>query len=171
MRGGLRAGALLLALSACAPEGGEEPGATAPLVEFDTSSVRVVTHTDTFAVRVEVAATEDQRAFGLMERESLPEDAGMIFLYREDQPPEAGFWMFHTLVPLDIAYLDVLGQIVAIRQMVPCESPDPRWCDTYPPGVPYRSALEVNHGWLDRHGVSVGDKVLLPEELVAASRR
>ncbi len=171
MRRALCCALLLAALSACAGGDDDAAGADVPLMAFDTALVRVATLTDTFPLRVEVAATEDQRAVGLMERTSLAEDAGMVFVYGDDQPAEAGYWMFHTPVPLDIAYLDLMGRIVSIRQMEPCASPAPEFCDTYPPGAPYRSALEVNRGWFERHGVGLGDKVLLPEELIAGSYR
>lgn len=135
-------------------------GAAPPLPSFDTSRVAVVTAGDTLPLRVELAETDEQRALGLMERPRLPEDAGMLFVYDEPQPPDAGFWMFRTRIPLDIAFLDEAGQIVAIRSMQPCTSPEPRWCPTYAPGAPYTAALEVNAGWFERHDVSLGDRVL-----------
>ena len=110
---------------------------------------------------MEIAENEDQRAHGLMERSHLPADAGMMFLYPERQEPTAGFWMYRTLIPLDIAFLDDDGRIVAIRAMEPCASPNPRVCRIYEPGVPYRSALEVNRGYFARHGVELGDRVVL----------
>lgn len=140
----------------------QPPAAAAPLMEFDTARVWLVSAADSVPLRVELAETPDQRAMGLMERASLPPDAGMLFTYGEDQPADAGFWMYRTRVPLDIAFLDAGGRIVAVRAMEPCTSPDPRWCPTYEPGVPYRAALEVNRGWLERHGVGVGDRVRLP---------
>lgn len=151
---------LLLLAGACerAPQG-DEAAAGPPPVAFDTGAVRILTATDTLALRVEVAETDAQRAYGLMERASLPQDAGMVFLYDEDQPAEAGFWMFHTRIPLDIAYIDAGGRIVAIERMEPCVSPNPQFCPAYPPGVPYRTTLEVNAGYFARHGVGVGDRV------------
>src|SRR5690606_29965250 len=148
---------LLLALAACGERSsGSEPGSDVPLLTFETSEVRLVgSGGDTLTLRVEVAATAEQRALGLMERSSLAEDAGMLFIYRGEQPGEAGYWMFHTRIPLDIAYLDAEGRIVAIRAMEPCESPDPRWCPAYPPEVPYHAALEANAGYFSRHGIAV----------------
>lgn len=159
-------GLLLLALlPACdrAKAPAEQPPAdAAPLMAFDTARVWLVSAADSVPLRVELAETSDQRSMGLMERASLADDAGMLFTYGEEQPGDAGFWMYRTRIPLDIAFLDAEGRIVAVLAMEPCTSPDPRWCQTYAPGVPYRAALEVNRGWLERHGLGVGDRVRLP---------
>ena len=105
---------------------------------------------------VEIAETREERQVGLMNRESLPEDAGMIFLFEADT--DVGFWMKNTLIPLSIAFADDDGEIVAILDMEPCES-EP--CEIYDPGVPYRSALEVNQGAFESWGVAVGDRLRL----------
>ncbi|MEX0891828.1 MAG: DUF192 domain-containing protein [Gemmatimonadota bacterium] len=161
----------LLTLAACegAPEPAADPAPPAPAgeldgVTFDTASARVLTDTDTLPITVELAATEAQRAYGLMDRESLPEDHGMLFTYGAEQPGSAGFWMYRTLIPLDIAFLDGDGRIVAVLQMDPCRSADPAQCRvaTYAPGVPYRSALEMARGWFAVRGVGVGDQVVAP---------
>jgi uncharacterized membrane protein (UPF0127 family) len=113
------------------------------------------------SVRVEVAERDDQRVYGLMERTSLDDDAGMVFLYDDVQGAESGFWMYRTRIALDIAFFDSAGRIVAIRQMEPCASPNPDHCPPYSPGQSYTGALEVNHGWFARHGVTVGDHIVL----------
>lgn len=110
-------------------------------------------------VKVEVVADWERRQRGLMGRAELAPDAGMLFLFEGPQSADAGFWMFRTLLPLDIAFLDQKGRILAIRQMTPCPSPDPTRCPLYRPGVPYRAALEVNLGYFAAHGVRVGDRV------------
>ena len=66
--------------------------------------------------------------------------------------------MKDTLIPLSIAFADADGTILSILDMDPCES-DP--CEIYDPGVPYRSALEVNQGAFDDWGVRVGDTLSL----------
>jgi uncharacterized protein len=147
---------LLLILAACpGPEANQ-----APALSFDTATVRVETARDTFLVRVEIAEQDAQRALGLMERQHLADDQGMLFVYRTEQPATAGFWMYRTRIPLDIAFLDGDGQIVALLAMEPCESPDPRWCPSYDPGVPYRAALEVNQGWFSARGAGLGDRIV-----------
>ena len=130
-------------------------------VAFDTARVSVVGNGDTTRLLVEVAESEEQRGFGLMVRPELEAGSGMIFLYDSIQPDTAGFWMWRTRMPLDIAFLDSAGTIVAIRQMTPCESPYAADCPTYEPGEPYLSALEMNRGWFEEHGIGVGDRVIL----------
>jgi len=163
---------LLLALHGCnddADNSSADPGNTAPApmtptsFAFDSALVRIETAADTHQVRVEVAERDEQRAFGLMERTSLAEDAGMVFLYNEPQPATSGYWMYRTRIPLDIAFFDGAGRIVAILQMEPCPSPDPEQCriaaSSYSPGKPYSGALEVNRGYFARNGVQVGDRL------------
>jgi uncharacterized protein len=157
-----RRAALTAAFLFCAAQTacGQPERDPAPALAFDTASVRVETARDTYELRVEIAATDAQRALGLMERTHLPDERGMLFLYDSEQPGSAGFWMYRTRIPLDIAFVDGDGTIVSILGMDPCESPDPRWCPTYEPGTPYRAALEVNRGWFEARSVGVGDRIV-----------
>lgn len=155
-------GAVLLSLLVGACDQADRSHRPEPPVAFDTAVVHVTTAADTFPLRVEVAETEEQRAYGLMERTILPEDHGMIFRYPEPQDSSAGFWMYRTRIPLDIAFLDGDGRIVAIRTMQPCESPYSESCPIYSPGVTYSRAVEVNRGYFERHGVEVGDRIVSP---------
>jgi uncharacterized protein len=107
-------------------------------------------------VNVELAESPEERQRGLMGRESLPADAGMLFLYPEDH--RGGFWMKDTLIPLSIAFLGGDGAVLAMLDMQPCTA-DP--CPVYDPGVPYRSALEVNRGAFAGWGVEPGDVVVV----------
>jgi uncharacterized protein len=135
-----------------------------PPVAFDTARAVIETRDQEVPLTVEVAATGDQRAYGLMERSSLPDGHGMLFTYTSPQEPGSGFWMYRTLIPLDIAFLDEDGRIVSILHMEPCESPNPRLCPIYSPGLPYVAALEVNRGFFGRWGIGLGDRVRLQEE-------
>lgn len=107
-------------------------------------------------IDVEIAESDEKRAEGLMSRESLPEDAGMMFVYFE--PVRGGFWMKDTLIPLSIAFIDEEETIVQILDMDPCTK-DP--CPTYVPDQDYVAALEVNQGAFEEWGVGVGDTVRL----------
>jgi uncharacterized protein len=135
----------------------------ASIMQFDTTVVHLATGNDTLVIYAEVARTAEQRTMGLMERRSLSDTAGMLFVYSNDQPATAGFWMYRTRIPLDIAFADSSGRIVAIRQMVPCEAHLAAGCRTYEPGQPYRVALEVNAGVLSRRGVRIGSRLWTPE--------
>lgn len=153
---------LLCVAGACGGPGGQDRrGDEVPVVAFDTGSVFIATAGDTVRVRVEIAQREEQRRHGLMERQQLAEDAGMLFLYDDVQPAGSGFWMFRTRLPLDIAFLDEDGRILSILQMAPCESPNPQFCPSYAPDTAYRYALEVNAGFFARQGIHAGDRVLL----------
>ena len=113
---------------------------------------------------VELADTQPQQARGLMQRESLGEYEGMWFRYNHERPGYSGFWMYQTLIPLDIAYLNKHGEIVKTFTMRPCRSTDPSQCKSYSPGKPYWSVLEVNAGFFSEHDIRLGDKVSLASE-------
>jgi uncharacterized membrane protein (UPF0127 family) len=129
------------------------------VMSFDTTLVYLTAGNDTFTIVAEVARSVEQRTMGLMERRSLADTAGMLFLYEEDQPANAGYWMFRTRIPLEIAYADSAGRIVSVRQMEPCHAQLAAGCPTYEPGQPYRMALEVNAAGLSRRGIRAGARM------------
>jgi uncharacterized protein len=105
-------------------------------------------------VDARVAATSEQLRRGLMHVPELPTGTGMLFLF--DGERTGAFWMKDTLVPLDIAFVDVDRTIAAIRTMTPCTA-DP--CPTYDPEVAYATALEVPSGFFADAGIEVGDRL------------
>lgn len=109
-------------------------------------------------LEVEIADTYGSRARGLMAREQLAEHAGMWFRYTSERPADAGFWMYNTLIPLDIAYVNETFEIVKIITMEPCPSIDPRRCPAYEPGVPYFGAVELNKGYFSKYDIGIGRK-------------
>ncbi|KAA0012781.1 DUF192 domain-containing protein [Billgrantia pellis] len=113
-------------------------------------------------LEVELARTSTERQKGLMDRDSLAPDAGMLFLYQEQQPAEDGFWMYRTRIPLDIAFIDAEGRIAALHTMQPCPSRNPYECPVTVAGVDYHAALEVNAGYFEAHGIDVGACVSWP---------
>lgn len=143
---------MLAFVTGCGGGGGDgNSGAPRPTVVIETDDGEK-------EITVEIADTNDERALGLMGRTSLPEDAGMIFVYPE--PTEGGYWMKNTLIPLSIAFHDADGKILRILDMEPCRR-DP--CPVYDPGVRYAGALEVNQGAFERWGVQEGDRLELRE--------
>ena len=152
---------MLLCIVACS----EKPADSADerILPFDSADVRIASDRDTVIVRAELALSSEQKTLGLMERRRLSENAGMLFVYDSMQPADAGFWMYRTRIPLDIAFIDSAGVIRAILAMLPCETTIPQGCATYPPNVPYRYALEVNAGFFQTHGIAVGDTLLLTD--------
>ncbi len=132
-------------------------GLTAVSCASKTSSApaRVVVETSSgarHAVVVEVARSEPDRRRGLMNREKLAPDAGMLFLFEETS--DHGFWMLNTLIPLDMIFVGEDGRIVGI-----VERAEPRSTEMRGVGAPSRYVLEVNGGWSSAHGVRTGDLV------------
>ena len=102
----------------------------------------------------EVADTDETRSFGLMGREEIPDDYGMVFIMFEER--DCCFYMKDTLIPLSVAFFDKGGTIVDIVDMEPCEE-DP--CQLFSSRKPYTGALEVKQGQFDVWGVSIGDRI------------
>tara|TARA_B100000287_G_scaffold165309_1_gene155938 strand:+ start:747 stop:1415 length:669 start_codon:yes stop_codon:yes gene_type:complete len=103
-------------------------------------------------LKIEIPSTIGEFKAGLMFRESLDEDSGMLFMF--DSIDYHSFHMDNTTIPLDIAFIDKWGIIESIKELRPL-SRDPVGSDN-----PVLFALEVNRGWFDEHNVQVGDKVL-----------
>jgi len=102
-------------------------------------------------LRVEVADTQEKRRQGLMNRETLKKDEGMLFIFKHEQ--KMTFWMKNTTIPLSIAYINKSGVIKEIHDMTPL-SEKPVY-SSY--SVLY--ALEVNQGYFTKAGIRTGDKI------------
>lgn len=101
---------------------------------------------------VEVADTPSEQVVGLMNREFLPPDRGMIFVFEE--PKQAFFWMKNTSIPLDVAFLDSEGVILEILPLVPFEETR---VASKSDKVAY--AIETNRDWFASRGLKPGVKV------------
>ena len=104
-------------------------------------------------LQVELAKTAKEQTYGLMNRESLSENAGMLFIFENET--YRNFWMKNTSIPLSIAYIDSAGVIKEIYDMKPLDT-----TVTYPSKHPVRYALEVNKGWFKRNRIHTGCRVL-----------
>ena len=100
---------------------------------------------------VEIARTEKEQAKGLMFRESLPENQGMLFVF--SPPRHVAMWMKNTPIDLDAAFIDRCGRIVSIARMKRFSTERHGW-----PGLS-AYVLEVNAGWFDRNAIAVGTRV------------
>jgi uncharacterized membrane protein (UPF0127 family) len=108
---------------------------------------------DGFVVSIEIADDEELRAQGLMYRDHLAADAGMLFFFaQEDEYP---FWMKNTRIPLDIIWIDSNRHIAHVKNEVPpCRVPD---CPSYPPNAKAKYVLELAGGEAVKHGLKAGD--------------
>ena len=92
---------------------------------------------------IEVADDDAERARGLMYRDAMPEDRGMLFIHDAEEPQ--AYWMKNTKIPLDILYFDNGRKLVSQqRDIPPCSLGDA--CPSYPSNVPARYVLELNAG-------------------------
>lgn len=103
-------------------------------------------------IRVEIAENEDDRTQGLMGRQTMAEDQGMLFIFPNEE--YRSFWMANTPLPLDILFLDRDREIVTIqRNTVPYSE------ESVPSTGPAMYVVEVNAGYADRHALTEGDRV------------
>ena len=103
-------------------------------------------------LKLEIPVTPTEFKLGLMFRESLDEDCGMLFVFSESS--EKSFHMNHTQIPLDIAFINASGIVESIKELQPL-NPVPVYSDAE---VLY--ALEVNRGWFAENNVNIGDQIL-----------
>jgi uncharacterized membrane protein (UPF0127 family) len=103
-------------------------------------------------IMVEVANTESTRMAGLMFRNELGTDNGMLFVFSDDA--SRAFWMKNTLIPLSIAFMDEKGVIENTLEMPPQTE------QTFMSAGPAKYALEMNAGWYTKHGIKQGDMVV-----------
>ena len=119
-----------------------------------TNGPRVVLHSGARAVpiRVELAQTEPARERGLMYRNHLDQDAGMLFIFERDAP--LTFWMKNTFIPLDMIFIDRDRRIVGIVEEAVPETETPRRVDGQS-----RYVLEIGGGLSRRLGIAKGSQV------------
>ncbi len=105
--------------------------------------------------QVELAATSETQTQGLMFREHLPPNEGMLFLFAKEA--RYGFWMKNTYIPLDIIWIDQNKKVVFIKENArPCQQDD---CLIMRPPAKARYALEVNAGAAKDTGLDIGDQL------------
>ncbi len=105
---------------------------------------------------LEIASTPAERARGLMNRETLAQDSGMLFVFLAESP--LNFWMKNTLIPLDILYMDSAGVVVDIQTMTPQPGVSDSELREYPSAAPAQYALEINAGLAKSLGFVEGDQ-------------
>lgn len=126
----------------------DSPGDSSTAGSSELVTVRVGGH----EILVEIADDAAERERGLMYRESLPEDQGMLFVYAN--AATRSFWMRNTLIQLDIAFIDPDGVIVDIQPMLQTQTDELTTSK-----FPAMYALEMTLGWFEANGVEVGDRL------------
>lgn len=104
-----------------------------------------------YVIQAEVAKTPDEQTIGLMYRQTMGINEGMLFIY--DNPKVHCFWMRNTLLPLTIAFIADDGSIVNLKDM------QPRTETSHCSAKSVRYALEMNQGWFDKRGLKPGFKL------------
>ena len=131
--------ATLLSLVAC--------GAGAQNARFPTVQLSAGMH----LIQAEVAQTDPQRQQGLMFREKMANNHGMVFVF--DQPSSQCMWMKNTPLPLSVAFLDAEGKIINIEDM------QPKTLESHCSTKPAKYALEMNLGWFKQKNVKPGSAI------------
>lgn len=143
--------AMLIFVSACSDEDGN-----ANSVVGGTSSVQIFSQSDNKVLHnfnIELADNSAKVYHGLMGRNSLDENSGMLFdINVVPKDIDIAFWMKDTLIPLDILFIDENGTIFYIHKNAKPYDTTP----IYPPKRP-RAVLEINGGQIDKYGINVGD--------------
>jgi uncharacterized membrane protein (UPF0127 family) len=155
----VRGGALLLAAAVALAGGcnGSRDGAPASDAALVLVALDGTPPADVVTARVEVVSTPAGRERGLMFRDPLPADTGMLFAYPESR--EFAFWMKNCRHPLSAAFLDADGRILNVAEMAPGAGLPDSELPTYPAKGPARFAIEMESGWFARKGLKAGDRV------------
>jgi uncharacterized membrane protein (UPF0127 family) len=125
------------------------------LATFKHGELSIAGPSGTHKFSVELAVDEAQREQGLMFRQSMPADAGMLFIYDTSRP--IAMWMKNTVIPLDMLFIAADGRVINIR-----ERAVPYSLEAIPSDGPVKAALELNGGTVSRLGIKPGDKVTGP---------
>lgn len=104
-----------------------------------------------YRITAELAHTPQTRQVGLMNRESMAENRGMVFVF--DFEAAHCMWMKNTLIPLSVAFLSRDGTVINIEDM------QPQTETTHCAKQPARFALEMNRGWFAERGIAAGDHI------------
>ena len=114
--------------------------------------VEIATRNGVHVLSVELAATDEERARGLMYRRQLPEEHGMLFDFEREEP--VSMWMRNTYISLDMIFIQGDGRILRIA-----ERTEPLSERIIPSGGPVRAVLEVAGGTAKKLGIAPGDRI------------
>ncbi|MBR1220294.1 DUF192 domain-containing protein [Bradyrhizobium sp. U87765 SZCCT0131] len=126
-----------------------------PVAAADRENLEIVTQSGVQVFSVEVMRTDEERARGLMFRQSLPDGQGMLFDFNPEQP--VSMWMKNTLIPLDMIFIQSDGRILRIAENTQVQSEK-----IISSSGPVRGVLEVIAGTAKKLKIRPGDKVAHP---------
>ncbi len=138
-----------------AGEAGQHEPSTTTTSPLQKDETRVRVHAsggEAAEVVAEIADDREERSQGLMHRENLPRDRGMLFVYEVEG--NYAFWMKDTSIPLDMIFIDKAQRVVGVVERAQPHTTEPRSVSS-----PSRYILEVNGGWAEEHQVTIGDRV------------
>ena len=135
------------------PNQPQKSGAAAPTMVSTDPKRKMKEEYTSLSLRLEVPKTQSDFTKGLMFRESLETDSGMLFVF--DRIAQQSFHMTETTIPLDIAFVRKDGIVESIKQLEP-RDPNPVYSDG-----PIELAIEVNRGWFAENNVEVGDELVV----------
>ncbi|WP_269525995.1 DUF192 domain-containing protein [Coraliomargarita parva] len=146
-----------LLLGACKPD---TPVSAAPKSSDHYFEIQLGEH----PIQLQLATNDPERTKGLMYRDELKPDHGMLFIFKDAS--QRAFWMRNTRIPLDIGYFDTEGRLMEIHALYPYDETS----------VPSRShsiqlVLEMNRGWFKAHEVHPGDRFDMADVRAALSGR
>lgn len=122
----------------------------------DKTTLSIQSENSIILVEVEIADELQEQIKGLMFRQDLDWDDGMLFVYESEK--KRSFWMKNTLIPLDMLFIDADFRIIDIKEDVqPCKTES---CPTYPSMFPAKYVLEVNAGFVMTNNIKIGDSVM-----------
>lgn len=148
----LACGALALSLAMAGSALAEN---RAMMLPVDPAPLIAETAKGELSFKVEIADDVSERSMGLMFRETLPADQGMLFVFQQTQP--VGFWMKNTPLPLDLIFIGEDGKVKTIRQG------EPQSEAVIAPNGPVRFVLELNAGTAVARGIKDGDQIRHPQ--------
>ncbi len=128
-------------------------------IQFEKQKITLSYKKQKKDLKVDLALTPQQHAYGMMNRTKLTSDEGMLFEFPDSQVRE--FWMKDTLVDLDIAYIDHYKKIIDIQTMKSVTSVLQTDLPTYPSSGPAQYALEMKSGWFKKNGFARGTIITL----------
>ena len=128
----------------------------AKIINENSRKISIYNGKNLIELNVEIADDNDKREKGLMFREKLDNNSGMLFVFENENYQI--FWMKNTLIPLDIIFIDKSLKIVDIKYAVPCKE-DP--CALYKSSKPAKYVLEVNGNFTTINDIRLGDKIIL----------